>query len=217
MCIGGFLCVFVLLRQKWSCGYLKSVAQHSQLFWQNEPKNLSTLVENYLEKTKLNVIEWPALRPDLNPIAKMWSDFTKNVLARRPPNLEENVLGFLLGSADLSSKNDTQMIIRIWDLIILIVLVFWVIFSFLCAKWNNVNIQNKTRMSTKAVVIDVLLESKALGKYFLKQWHFCKGVQFCPQLQAWIRLCGDVMLALTHRQLHKHKPATLYNNLAVAT
>lgn len=38
------------------------------------------------------------------------------------------------------------------------------------------------------------------------------GVKFCPQLKARIRLCGDVMSALTHRQLHKHKhakPATL--------
>lgn len=55
----------------------------------NDPKHASHLVKNYLQKSKVNVIEWPAQSPDLNPIENLWSVLKSRVHARRPTNLKE--------------------------------------------------------------------------------------------------------------------------------
>lgn len=54
-----------------------------------DPKHTALLVKNYLQTTKVNVIEWPAQSPDLNPIENLWGTLKKNVHARQPSNLEE--------------------------------------------------------------------------------------------------------------------------------
>lgn len=55
----------------------------------NDPKHTSALVKNYLHKAKVNVIDWPAQSPDLNPIENLWCQLKTQVHARRPSNLQE--------------------------------------------------------------------------------------------------------------------------------
>ena len=55
----------------------------------NDPKHTSLLVKNYLSKAKVNVLEWPAQNPDLNPIENLWCELKRRVHARKPSNLKE--------------------------------------------------------------------------------------------------------------------------------
>lgn len=55
----------------------------------NDPKHTSLLVKNYLQRSKVNVIDWPAQSPDLNPIENLWCVLKSRVHARRPTNLKE--------------------------------------------------------------------------------------------------------------------------------
>lgn len=52
----------------------------------NDPKHTSKLVQQFL-KTK--ILEWPAQRPDLNPIENLWQVLKVNVHARKPCNLNQ--------------------------------------------------------------------------------------------------------------------------------
>lgn len=55
----------------------------------NDPKHTSLLVKNYLQKSKVKVIDWPAQSPDLNPIENLWGELKQRVHARKPSNLKE--------------------------------------------------------------------------------------------------------------------------------
>lgn len=55
----------------------------------NDPKHTSHLVKNFLQKSKVNVIDWPAQSPDLNPIENLWSVLKSRVHVRRPANLKQ--------------------------------------------------------------------------------------------------------------------------------
>lgn len=53
------------------------------------PKHMLLLLKNHLKKTKVNVTDWAAQSPDLNPAENLWSELKTDIRARRPSNLEE--------------------------------------------------------------------------------------------------------------------------------
>ena len=55
----------------------------------NDPKHTSLLAKNYLQKSKVKVIDRPAQSPDLNPIKNLWGELKQRVHARKPSNLKE--------------------------------------------------------------------------------------------------------------------------------
>lgn len=80
--------------QQWA---VKMVLNRHFIFeYDNHPKHTSFLLKNYLLKTKVNVMEWPAQSPDLDPIENIWSEFKKNSHVTRP-----SILNF----RDLPKKN----------------------------------------------------------------------------------------------------------------
>lgn len=60
----------------------KWVFQHD-----NDPKHTSNLVKQFLATKKINVMEWPAMSPDLNPIEQIWGELKKMVKGRNPRNI----------------------------------------------------------------------------------------------------------------------------------
>jgi len=55
----------------------------------NDPKHTSNIVKSYLADQGVNVMDWPAQSPDLNPIENLWSILDSRCKARRPKNEDE--------------------------------------------------------------------------------------------------------------------------------
>uniref|UniRef100_A0AAY4C459 Tc1-like transposase DDE domain-containing protein n=1 Tax=Denticeps clupeoides TaxID=299321 RepID=A0AAY4C459_9TELE len=54
----------------------------------NDPKHTAKLVTKWLKDNKVNVLERPSQRPDLDPIENL-SELKRHVRARRPTNLTQ--------------------------------------------------------------------------------------------------------------------------------
>ncbi|KAJ7309060.1 hypothetical protein JRQ81_008352 [Phrynocephalus forsythii] len=55
----------------------------------NDPKHTSKATKGRLHQKKINVLEWPNQRPDLNFIEYLWGDLKRAVHRKRPCNLTD--------------------------------------------------------------------------------------------------------------------------------
>lgn len=63
---------------------LRWVFQHD-----NDPKHTSKLVKDYLKDTGIEVLDWPAQSPDLNPIENLFAILKRSVSGQRFRNKED--------------------------------------------------------------------------------------------------------------------------------
>jgi len=55
----------------------------------NNPKHTSKLAKKWFQDNQVEVMEWPAQSPDLNPIENLWCDVKNAVASRKPANNNE--------------------------------------------------------------------------------------------------------------------------------
>ncbi|HET9247423.1 MAG TPA: IS630 family transposase [Xanthobacteraceae bacterium] len=54
----------------------------------NDPKHKSKVVAEYMKESNIEVLEWPAQSPDLNPIEHLWSHIKSELKRKKASNIE---------------------------------------------------------------------------------------------------------------------------------
>ena len=55
----------------------------------NDPKHRSKSTTEWLQQSKIHLLEWPSQSPDLNPIETLWHDPKRAAHTRNPNNISE--------------------------------------------------------------------------------------------------------------------------------
>ena len=66
--------------------YAGAIGDNFMLMHDNARPHVSAVVRDYLDSESVEVKEWPACSPDLNPIEHLWSHMKRNVYQKMGPN-----------------------------------------------------------------------------------------------------------------------------------
>ena len=70
--------------------FLKSSSSENPIFMQdNAPCHTAKLVKSFLQEEEVDVLDWPAQSPDLNPIENLWKVLGERTMKSNPKNIND--------------------------------------------------------------------------------------------------------------------------------